>query len=164
MEQADQAGPTRKRHLQARREFIQFHAVVRHELPELRHIRRRQLRDLRHHAFDVHQGAQAATGDLLLILDADTRFEPDRLARIFSMIRTQFVVQPSGCRAAQDRLKPGLRTELGSSLCGAEGTKVVRVALAEEMHTGHAVDVTHEGQEQADIAHCAKALEQRADE
>ena len=31
-----------------------------------------------------HQGAQAATGDLLLFLDADTWFEPDGLARILS--------------------------------------------------------------------------------
>jgi 4,4'-diaponeurosporenoate glycosyltransferase len=31
-----------------------------------------------------HQGAEAATGDLLLFLDADTWFEPDGLARILS--------------------------------------------------------------------------------
>ena len=31
-----------------------------------------------------HQGAQAATGDLLLFVDADTWFEPDGLARILS--------------------------------------------------------------------------------
>ena len=31
-----------------------------------------------------HQGAQAATGDLLLFLDADTWFEPDGLVRILS--------------------------------------------------------------------------------
>jgi 4,4'-diaponeurosporenoate glycosyltransferase len=31
-----------------------------------------------------HQGAQAATGDLLLFLDADTWFEPDGLARLLS--------------------------------------------------------------------------------
>ena len=31
-----------------------------------------------------HQGAQAATGELLLFVDADTWFEPDGLARILS--------------------------------------------------------------------------------
>jgi 4,4'-diaponeurosporenoate glycosyltransferase len=31
-----------------------------------------------------HQGAQAATGDLLLFLDADTWFEPDGLARVLT--------------------------------------------------------------------------------
>ena len=31
-----------------------------------------------------HQGAQAATGELLLFLDADTWFEPDGLARILA--------------------------------------------------------------------------------
>ena len=31
-----------------------------------------------------HQGAQAATGDLLLFVDADTWFEPDGLARVLS--------------------------------------------------------------------------------
>ena len=66
-----------------------------------------------------HQGAQAATGELLLFVDADTWFEPDGLARILSMRRSWFVVQPSGCQTLQDRLKPGLRAELGSSLCGA---------------------------------------------
>lgn len=34
-----------------------------------------------------HQGAQAATGDLLLFLDADTWFEPDGLARILANYR-----------------------------------------------------------------------------
>ena len=31
-----------------------------------------------------HQGAQAATGELLLFVDADTWFEPDGLARVLS--------------------------------------------------------------------------------
>lgn len=31
-----------------------------------------------------HQGAQAATGDLLMFLDADTRFEPEGLPRVLS--------------------------------------------------------------------------------
>ena len=32
-----------------------------------------------------HQGAQAATGELLLFLDADTWFEPDGLARVLAI-------------------------------------------------------------------------------
>ena len=35
-------------------------------------------------AWACHQGAQFATGDLLLFLDADTWFEPDGLARVLS--------------------------------------------------------------------------------
>jgi 4,4'-diaponeurosporenoate glycosyltransferase len=42
-----------------------------------------------------HQGAQAATGDLLLFLDADTWFEPDGLGRILSTYeRGAFSVGP----------------------------------------------------------------------
>jgi 4,4'-diaponeurosporenoate glycosyltransferase len=62
-----------------------------------------------------HQGAQAASGDLLLFLDADTWFEPDGLAQILSLSRSQFVVQPSGCRAGQNRLKPALQTKPGTA-------------------------------------------------
>jgi len=35
-------------------------------------------------AWACHQGAQAATGELLLFLDADTWFEPDGLARVLA--------------------------------------------------------------------------------
>jgi 4,4'-diaponeurosporenoate glycosyltransferase len=62
-----------------------------------------------------HQGAQVASGDWLLFLDADTWFEPDGLARILSLSRSRFVVQPSGCRGGQNRLKPVLQAKPGSA-------------------------------------------------
>jgi 4,4'-diaponeurosporenoate glycosyltransferase len=60
-----------------------------------------------------HQGAQAATGDLLLFLDADTWFESDGLGKVLSGWESRYVVQPSGCQTVEDRLKPALQTEDG---------------------------------------------------
>jgi glycosyltransferase involved in cell wall biosynthesis len=40
--------------------------------------------DWRGKTWACHQGAQAATGDLLLFVDADSWFEPDCLGRILS--------------------------------------------------------------------------------
>ncbi len=62
-----------------------------------------------------HQGAQAATGELLMFLDADTWFEPDGLARVLA----GYVVKPSSCPEHQHRLKPELQTESGLALCSA---------------------------------------------
>ena len=59
--QAEQARPPGKRHLQTRREFLQLQAIVRHELSELRAVRRRQFRNLRHHPLNVGRGVQLAT-------------------------------------------------------------------------------------------------------
>jgi len=59
-----------------------------------------------------HQGAQAATGDLLMFLDADTWFEPDGLARVlteyatnslsFSSRRESALTPPQGQRERTD--------------------------------------------------------------
>lgn len=66
-----------------------------------------------------HQGAQAAAGDLLLFLDADTWLEPEGLGKTLGAWQSAFVVQPSGCPVAQDRLKPALQTAPVRSLGGA---------------------------------------------
>jgi len=70
------------------------------------------------------QGAQAATGEWLLFVDADTWFEPDGLARVLASFVLQpssspLVVQPSGCPTDQARPKPELRAEPHSSVTGA---------------------------------------------
>ncbi len=62
-----------------------------------------------------HQGARAASGNLLMFLDADTWFEPDGLARVLA----GYVVQHSRCPEHQNRLKPELQTESDPALCGA---------------------------------------------
>ena len=66
-----------------------------------------------------YQGAQAAKGDLLLFVDADTWFEPDGLDRLLSAWQSGFVIPPSGRPEQQATPKPGLETEPGSSLGGA---------------------------------------------
>lgn len=66
-----------------------------------------------------HQGAQAATGELLLFLDADTWFEPEGLGKVLAAWQSRYVVQPSGCPSARDRLKPALPTDSVPSLGGA---------------------------------------------
>ncbi|MCX7721653.1 MAG: glycosyltransferase family 2 protein [Verrucomicrobiae bacterium] len=53
-----------------------------------------------------HQGAQAASGDLLMFMDADTWFEPDGLSRVL----TEFVAQPSGRPEHQENPQPERRT------------------------------------------------------
>jgi len=62
-----------------------------------------------------HQGAQAATGELLLFVDADAWFEPEGLTWVLA----GFVVQPSGCVVGQNRLKPALQTGCHTPLIGA---------------------------------------------
>jgi 4,4'-diaponeurosporenoate glycosyltransferase len=66
-----------------------------------------------------YQGAQAAKGDLLLFVDADTWFEPHGLDPLLSAWRSGLVIPPSGRPEPQATPKPGLETEPGSSLGGA---------------------------------------------
>lgn len=57
-----------------------------------------------------HQGAQAATGELLLFLDADTWFEPDGLARALSAYAV-FVARPREGGAVLDAGAPARSSE-----------------------------------------------------
>ena len=63
-----------------------------------------------------HQGAQAASGELLLFVDADTWFEPAGLGKVISAWQSRFVVQPSGCEPGLGRLKPALQAVAGGTL------------------------------------------------
>jgi len=77
--------------------------------------------DWRGKTWACHQGAQAATGELLMFLDADTWFEPEGLVHLFAT----YVVQPAmGGTAPQTNRTPKCekqtqQTEPGSFLVGA---------------------------------------------
>jgi 4,4'-diaponeurosporenoate glycosyltransferase len=66
-----------------------------------------------------HQGAQAAKGELLLFVDADTWFEPNGLEQVLFTWQSRFSVRPAGRREAHTGAEPASSAEPGPSPCGA---------------------------------------------